>query len=345
MTRVRRQCIVALDSRPSTRQEAVPLPELYDHLEKELTATDEVVRLNAVKKIITLPEFAENQVVRFVKALTAPLKDRSVEVRYYAKKAYSRLKSMIKGNARGLILPDSVDMPFDSMVPTPTFVYGSRDFWTYEITSVDFKLRVKAIMECAKFGSEAAYQRIQKLAETETDEQVLATIAKYLPFFKRPGIFERVVEYLKHPDERVRANTIEGLEILNDPRAIPLVMPFLSDQDNRVKGNAVKYLVKSHPDEVRKALGEMLSSTHVWMRDSAVFLAGKIDLTISEDLLLRALKDDASEIVRKAIAALEAQARTTKVADALEELTHFTSEKDLGTAARTAADAVRKRSS
>lgn len=315
---------------------------MYDHLEKDLTAADEAVRLSAVKRIITLPEFAQKEVVRFVKALAAPLKDRSVEVRYYAKKAYSRLKSMVKGNATGLIIPGILDIPLDSVVPTPTFVYGSRDFWTYEITSVDYKLRVKAIMECAKFGSEAAFQRIKKLAETETDEQVLATIAKYMPFFKRPGVFEVVVEYLKHPDERVRANAIEGLEILNDPRAIPFVMPFLSDQDNRVKGNAVKYLVKSHPDEVRKALAEMLGSSHVWMRDSAVFLAGKIDLSISEDLLLRALKDEAPEIVRKAISALEAQARSPKVADALEELTHF-GEGDVVESARAAAVAVRKR--
>lgn len=323
-------------------QEAVPLPELYDHLENDLTASDEAVRLDAVKKIITLPEFAEGQVVRFVRALSAPLKDSSVAVRYYAKKAYSRLKRMVKGQDRHIMLPGLLDFPLDSATPTPEFLYGSKDYWLYEINSIDYKLRVKAIMECAKFGSEVAFQRILKLAETETHEHVLATISKYLPFFKKPGIFERVVEYLKHPDWRVRANTIEGLEILNDPRAIPLMMPFLSDQDNRVKGNAVKYLVKSHPEEVRKALSDMLASPHVWMRDSAVFLAGKIDLMISEDLLLRALRDDAPEIARKAVAALEAQARSPRVAEALEDLSK-NGEKDLGAAARIAADVVRKR--
>ena len=333
MTRLRGTCIIAIAG-----------PEPYDHLEKDLTATDEATRLDAVKKIITLPEFAEGEVVRFVRALNGPLKDASVAVRYYAKKAYSRLKRMVKGNERNIMIPGLLDIDLASAAPAPTFVYGSRDYWLYEITSIDYKLRVKAIMECSKWGAEPAFQKILKLAETETHEHVLATIAKYLPFFKRAGIFERVVEYLKHPDWRVRANTIEGLEILNDPRAIPLVMPFLSDQDNRVKGNAVKYLVKSHPDEVKRALSDMLGSPHVWMRDSAVFLAGKIDLVISEDLLLRALRDDAHEIARKAIGALEAQAHSPRVAVALEELA-TSGHADLADAARTAAEAVRKRSS
>lgn len=315
---------------------------MYDHLEKDLTATDETTRLDAVKKIITLPEFAEAEVVRFVRALSAPLKDSSVAVRYYAKKAYSRLKRMVKGQDRHIMLPGLLDMDISTSAPTPTFVYGSKDYWLYEINSIDYKIRVKAIMECSKYGTETAFQKILKLAETETHEHVLATIAKYLPFFKKPGIFERVVEYLKHPDWRVRANTIEGLEILNDPRSIPLVMPFLSDQDNRVKGNAVKYLVKSHPEEVRKALSEMLASPHVWMRDSAVFLAGKIDLSVSEDLLLRALRDDAHEVARKAISALEVHARSPRVVESLEELAR-NGDKELGAAAKTAADAVRKR--
>lgn len=317
--------------------------ENYDHLEKALAAKEDATRLAAVKKIITLPEFAETEVVRFVKALNGPLKDSSVEIRYYAKKAYSRLKRMVKGADRHIIIPGLLDPGVAaSAAPSPTFVYGSKDYWLYELTSIDYKLRVKAIMECAKFCSEAAFQKILKLSETETHEHVLATIAKYLPYFKKPGIFERVVEYLKHPDWRVRANTIEGLEVLNDPRAIPLVLPFLSDQDNRVKGNAVKYLVKTHPDSVRKELSGMLSSPHEWMRDSAVFLAGKIDSSISEDLLLRALKDPSHEIVRKAIQALELHARSPKIADALEDVAK-NGDKDLAALARSAADAVRKR--
>lgn len=316
--------------------------ENYDQLEKSLGAADEATRLAAVKKIITLPEFAEAEVVRFVKALSGPLKDSSVEIRYYAKKAFSRLKRMVKGSDRHIILPNLHDQDLSTMATTPTFVYGSREYWLYELGSFDYKLRVKAIMECARFGSEAAFQKIVKLIETESHEHVLATIAKYLPYFKKPGIFEKVVDYLKHPDWRVRANTIEGLEILNDPRAIPLVLPFLSDQDNRVKGNAVKYLVKTHPESVRKELSAMLASPHEWMRDSAVFLAGKIDLSISEDLLLRALKDSSHEITKKAIQALELHARSPRVAEALEELAK-NGDKDLGSLAKSAADSVRKR--
>lgn len=295
----------------------------YDLLQKDLTAPDEATRLKAIKQIITVPEFAEGQVVRFVKALHAPLADSSVAVRYYAKKAFARLKRMVKGQDRSLILPSLLDVELPHAAPKgETYVYGSRDYWLYELGSIDYKIRVKAVMEVCRHGTEIAFRKVSDLLAVDTHEHVLATIVKYLPLLKAKGegIFEKVSPYLKHPDWRVRANTVEGLEILGDPRAIPLVMPFLSDQDNRVKGNAVKYLVKSHPKEVHKALEEMLSSPHEWMRDSAVFLAGKIDLSISEDLLLAALKDPSADVVRKAVAALEVQAQSQVVLNALEAL-------------------------
>jgi hypothetical protein len=71
-------------------------------------------------------------------------------------------------------------------------------------------------------------------------------------------------------------------------------------------------------------------------------LAGKIDLAVSEDLLLRALRDPSHEIARKAVSALELHARSPRVADALEDLS-CNGDKDLTAAARTAADVVRKR--
>ncbi|MBI4859349.1 MAG: HEAT repeat domain-containing protein [Candidatus Riflebacteria bacterium] len=315
----------------------------YDLLEKELTASDEVTRLRAIKQIITLPEFAQGEVVRFVKALYAPLKDSSVAVRYYAKKAYSRLKRMVKGQDRHIILPALMDGDaLKAATPAPTFVYGSRDYWLYELNSIDYKVRVKAVMEVCRFGTDTAFKKVCDLFDVETHEHVLATLVKYLPLLKRPGIFERIVPYLNHPDWRVRANTVEGLENLGDARAIPLVMPFLSDQDNRVKGNAVKYLVKSHPDEVRKALAEMLASPHEWMRDSAVLLASKIDLSVSEDLLLAALKDPSPEIVRKAIAALEVKAKSQTVMNAFDELATSPDE-SVRTAAAAAKNAMAKR--
>jgi HEAT repeat protein len=281
-------------------------------------------------------------VIRFVKLLTAPLNDSSVEVRYYAKKAYSRLKQMVKGQDRHIILPQLLDHELPRSVTTgPTFVYGSRDFWLYELGSIDYKIRVKAVMEVCRQGVESGFAKILKLLESETHEHVLATIAKYLPSFRKPGIFERIVPYLNHRDWRVRANTIEGLETLGDPRAVPLVMPFLSDADNRVKANAVKYLVKSHPDEVRRALGDMLGSPHEWMRDSAVFLAGTVDLAVSEDLLLRALKDPSTEIVRKAISCLELHARSKRVVDALASVAK-TGEPAVRAAAQSAAESVRR---
>jgi len=315
----------------------------YDILQKDLTAPDEPTRLRAIKQIITLPEFAEAQVIRFVKALHGPLTDSSVAVRYYAKKAYARLKRMVKGQDSNIILPSLLDVELPRNIPKgETYVYGSRDYWLYELGSIDYKIRVKAVMQVCRYGTDLAFRKVSDLLAVEAHEHVLATIVKYWPLFKREGIFEKVAPYLNHPDWRVRANTIEGLEILDDPRAIPLVMPFLSDQDNRVKGNAVKYLVKSHPAEVHRALADMLGSPHVWMRDSAVFLAGKIDLSISEDLLIKALSDASTDVVKKAIASLELQASSRAVVEALDKLT-AASDESVRSAAKKAHEAVSKR--
>jgi len=295
----------------------------FDELESNLKAGEETTRLKAIKQIITSPNMGEEEAIRFLRILNDPLKDSSVAVRYYARKALSRLRGLIKGQDRHLILPQLLDE--NAMIPTeaaPTYVYGSKEFWFYELGSIDYKMRVKAVMAICEnlLQKEDAYVKVRELFKSESHEHVIATIVKYLPRFKRKEIFEFVVPYLKHEDWRVRANCIEGLETLGDDRAVPKVLPYLTDPDNRIKGNALRYLVASHVKEVQKAVKEMLDSTQEWMRDSALFLLNKVEFSVSEELLLYSLRDESPEVVRKAISILSQQANTAKSRGALSEM-------------------------
>ncbi|MBI3892626.1 MAG: HEAT repeat domain-containing protein [Candidatus Wallbacteria bacterium] len=293
----------------------------YDTLEQELNGADEQIRLGAVRRVLTVPMFEENQVPRFLKVLRGTLNDPSVAVRYYAKKAFARLKRMVRRSDLGISMPEEDATPGDGeAVEAPTYVYGSREYWLYELGSPDYKFRIKGIMELSKDPSEDSYRRLLEMRQHETHDHVLATLVKYISYFRRPDTFFAIKDFLDHPDSRVRANTIEGFQILGDARAVPSVLPFLKDHDNRIRANAAKFLVMFHPEKVLENIREMLDSGSEWMKDSALYLLTKVEVPQVESLLLDALKDRSEEIVEKAVLGLGYNGSTPLAVDALTKI-------------------------
>lgn len=293
----------------------------FDRLEADLSDADEHVRLQAVQKIILYPSFEKREVPRFMKLLLKNLQDDSTAVRYYAKKAFARLKESLGSGELAIVLPSLLDEGADlSWENQPTFVYGTKEYWLYELSSVDFKIRVKAIIELSQKPSASIAERLFEMLGEERHEHVIATLVKYLAHFKDPRYFETVLPYLRHPDNRVRANTIEGLEIAGENEAAPHLVTLLSDPDNRVRANAAKFLMASHPDNVIKTIEDMLVSEHEWMRDSAIFLIRKAKPSNSESLLLRLMEDKEAEIRRKAALAMGDLDASAAATEALEEL-------------------------
>ncbi len=301
------------------RRDGLTMKEFdFDRLEADLSHADEHVRLQAVQKIILYPSFEKKEIPRFLRVLLNNLQDNSTAVRYYAKKAFARLKESLGSSELALIMPslleDGADLSWEKQ---PTFVYGTKEYWLYELSSIDFKIRVKAIIELSRTPSPAVAERIFELLGEERHEHVIATLVKYLAHFQDPRYFETVLPYLRHPDNRVRANTIEGLEIAGDSRAAVHLIPLLSDPDNRVRANAAKYLMGSHPDDVVRTITEMLGSEHEWMRDSAIFLIEKAKPANSEELLLQLASDGQPDIRRKVSVALGALGKSTAATEAL----------------------------
>jgi len=278
----------------------------FNQLEADLSCNKEKVRLDTVQKIMLYPEFQKSEIARFLKILTANLKDPSTAVRYYAKKAFARLKNELGSSELALIMPSLLEEGTDlSWETQPTFVYGTKAYWLYELSSIDFKIRVKAIIELSETPDESTGSRLFELLGEERHEHVVATLVKYLSFFNDERYLDAVLPYLSHPDDRVRANTVEGLEMADVQDAAIHIIPLLKDKDNRVRANAVKFLINSEAKDVSHTISDMIQSEFEWMRDSAIFVINTVKPPNSLELLSKLTNDENEEIAKKAAASIE----------------------------------------
>lgn len=294
-------------------------------LQGKLASGDENVRLTAVRTLLSLPSFDQEKLPRLIRVISERgMADGSIAVRYYAKKAYDRLQNLQRRPDLAVLRPSLLgEQAVNAVERAPTLVYGTREYWLYELRSIDFKIRVKAVMElCRSHRDDAVFQRLLAMFGEDDHEHVLATLGKYLALFGRPEILDEALRLLEHRDARVRANTIEGLEELGSDLAVPAVMPLLRDTDNRVRANAAKFLVTMSPDEVRATLQEMLGSDEEWMRDSAIYILTRVEVPGREKLLLSVLEDASSDIARKALEALATLPPSAAIRDCLERLSH-----------------------
>lgn len=272
-----------------------------------LARGDEAAKLAVLKTLseVAPEDFEKSQLPAFFKALQARIQDGSKEVQYNARKALDRLKGFTGLGDLALVLTEFLDeADRDAEPERPELVYGTIPYWLHELTSKDFRVRVKAVMELARTGQRRIFDTLCENQAGETHEWVRATYAKYLGHFKYPETYGRVAGYLKDPDPRVRANCLEGLELLADPQSVPAVQPLLEDPDNRVRANAAKVLVKFDLASVQKALDSMLASPEEWMRDSATYILARIEFPGIEAYLDRALADPNPVIASKAARAL-----------------------------------------
>lgn len=273
----------------------------FNQLEADLSSNNEKIRLDTVQKIMLYPEFQKGEIPRFLKALTSNLQDQSTAVRYYAKKAFARLKQELGTSELALIMPELIAEGTDlSWETQPTFVYGTKAYWLYELSSIDFKIRVKAIIELSQTPDEATIDRLFELLGEERHEHVVATLVKYMAYYGDDRYFGAVLPYLSHPDNRVRANTIEGIELAGAKEAAIHIIPLLKDTDNRVRANAAKFLINSHRNDVETTIKDMIDSEFEWMRDSAVFVIDTVKPEHAIDLLEKLTTDPNTEIAKKA---------------------------------------------
>jgi HEAT repeat protein len=295
----------------------------YEKIEASLTGSDDQEKLAALTTLHEIPaeEFDKSKLPRFFRLLRARIHDGSREVQYKARGTLDRLKDLTGLGDLALVLTEFLEDEDKEAEPErPELVYGTIPYWLYELSSRDFRIRVKAVMELAQTKQRRIYEKLIELQDREEHEWVHATFAKYLGQFDEPETFERMVRYLDASDNRVRANCLEGLEILGDARAVELVRPLLKDADNRVRANSAKFLVKFDLSSVKSALDEMLASDQEWMRDSATYILARIEFDGIEDYLARALLDENPLIASKAARALARKGNPERARAKLEDV-------------------------
>jgi len=118
---------------------------------------------------------------------------------------------------------------------------------------------------------------------------------------------DRMQECLQDKDNRIRATSVEVVSRVCDaPTQQQLLLPLLQDENNRVKGNAVVALGSINLDSVTEALAQMLSSTRISFRESAVWAIGSLPPSeILKGFLLKCLHDPYRDIRLRAVEGLE----------------------------------------
>lgn len=118
---------------------------------------------------------------------------------------------------------------------------------------------------------------------------------------------DRMQECLQDKDSRIRATAVEVVSRVCDaPTQQQLLLPLLQDENNRVKGNAVVALGSINLDSVTEALAQMLSSTRISFRESAVWAIGSLPPSeILKGFLLKCLHDPYRDIRLRAVEGLE----------------------------------------
>ncbi len=168
------------------------------------------------------------------------------------------------------------------------------------------KFRPKLIEILGKIKDIRAVEPLVKILQSESDSVIRASLVKALGNFGSIDVIPVLAGYLNDPDTRVRANTVEGLSLIYDARIPELLLPLLDDEDNRVRANTAIALWKY--DELRtivcEAFENMLKNPSRWMRASAYYAFGEVDLEAFVLQLTAALGHEDEDVCRSAVVAL-----------------------------------------
>ncbi|HNY11129.1 MAG TPA: HEAT repeat domain-containing protein, partial [Candidatus Wallbacteria bacterium] len=196
--------------------------------------------------------------------------DESLNVRYYARKAFSFLESLNEESREETIESGGSD---EQAIRQKAI----RDKILELGESENPENRMKAVRAAIKYKVEGSLEFLMRRLLIETDENVVATIIKSLGATGDKSCTNILIKYLKNADYRIVANSIEALAMLEDERSFPYVISLLSapSQDNRITANIIEYLKKYDIERAMALLEEMIKFPSDAMVDSAVFvLAG-----------------------------------------------------------------------
>lgn len=261
----------------------------------KVTSPDEETRQEAILELVKINDARVIPVLKKI-ALTDP----SVQLRYYAKKGLHLLKK--RTIEEQLAIPSRKDQEGDRGKPTEASVMEKVNSF---LSSEDPETRLKASQVIVRLSDPAYLEIVKKALTRETDPYVTASLLSALGFYGSHEDAGVIVPLLSHTDFRVRANAIEALDAMGSIENYKHIVKLLGDNDNRVRATAAKVLKKYGKINTLQVLKEMIESTQVEMRDSAIHCLGSIKEDEAALLLSRALIDPVDSLRGKAYAALK----------------------------------------
>jgi len=157
--------------------------------------------------------------------------------------------------------------------------------------------RMRAIQDIVDKNERARIPELLQAMLREKDPYVRATIVIALGRLKAEEAFGTLKVFLDDENPRIRANAVEALGLIGGADVYPLLIPLLEDPNNRVRANAVVGLGQCPYIQLTMSLKQMMGSSEVLMRRSAVFAI--VELRRADFIpMLEQLLDDVEPIVR-----------------------------------------------
>ena len=229
--------------------------------------------------------------------------DKSVQIRYFAKKALFQLKSRVESPVSTISMPKADKIKGKS-----------SDQLEDVINNENPDVRLRAVQWIANKRFAKGIPLLTKRLPMEDDNRVKASIILTLGIIGDITIKDILLSYLTDTDPRIRANTIEAIEYLNDETILEHIVPLLKDEDNRVRINCAKTLAKAKKIDIHIILKDMVKSPDVSTRDSAAFALSQIATEKDIPFIAQLLKDEKKTIRLKACEAIEKLAASSKKA-------------------------------
>lgn len=177
------------------------------------------------------------------------------------------------------------------------------------LLSKDDGKKVAALQAAVRYSATEALPVLERFVGSEQGGEVRATLVITLGILGGERQIDSIIPFLEDPDNRVRANAVEALEFIGHPSVYPHITRLLPDMDNRIRANVIKALRNYGKVNLKRLLEEMLVSSEVWMRDSAVYTLGALKQPEYLPLLEQATKDVDSGVRKKALRGIERLAR------------------------------------
>ncbi|MEZ7890614.1 MAG: HEAT repeat domain-containing protein [Candidatus Wallbacteria bacterium] len=224
--------------------------------------------------------------------------DESLNVRYYAKKAFSYFEELSAEKAREENINSDLEKQQSQKKAIAEKIMKLGD-------SEKVEERIIAIKAALKYKIDELLEFIMRRLLIESDETVVATLIKALGSTGEPKCTDIIIKYLSNKDYRIIANAIEALGMLGDKKAFPYVISLLNNKDNRITANIIDYMKHYDMKMSLALLEEMINFPSDAMADSAVFVLSNFNTPKAVPLLEKLAAHKNPQISAKASAAVK----------------------------------------